>query len=406
MAANRVRGHYLQLREISQTFSKETESIRQMLGRLQQAQSTLENGHWVGKSADKFYQEMNSAVLPALKRLATALETASQTTQKISQIIKQAEADSAALFKANANNGAAAVGGGGARVAGAGAAAFNPQPGAAASTPAKSKPSALTLFSLEDVIRKMLSNRTPADPIPLLKAIQEASPAERLAVLNNPELMAMLNQSLGGPFGPGVAYTAALLEGQLNWKGPSGADPKDGFRIRPGSDFANWIRGGKENTNQPDVSTGSMNCWEFALFSAYKLGQVSYPQLVNLHNQAAAAGQLAAKQVAPMGPAWEEGVGKVGYKQTFENALGASTAQAWSPGVVPPAGDMVFFGSEKGPLTHVAISLGTTDADGNTEVMSLWNGHVVRTTVEKLVKRVQEIGVDDPPVTFGKLNVQ
>jgi len=60
----------------------------------------LEGGDWIGKGATAFYNEMNSAVLPAMKKLASALDTASQTTKKISQIVKRAEDDSAALFKA------------------------------------------------------------------------------------------------------------------------------------------------------------------------------------------------------------------------------------------------------------------------------------------------------------------
>ena len=48
----------------------------------------LKGGDWVGKGADKFYGEMDSAVLPALKRLITALETAQRVTRQISKIHK------------------------------------------------------------------------------------------------------------------------------------------------------------------------------------------------------------------------------------------------------------------------------------------------------------------------------
>src|SRR6185503_8318252 len=59
----------------------------------------LEEGDWLGTGADKFYQEMNSQVLPTVARLAQALEQASATTKQISRIMKQAEGEAASLFK-------------------------------------------------------------------------------------------------------------------------------------------------------------------------------------------------------------------------------------------------------------------------------------------------------------------
>ncbi len=109
-SSNKFRGDYEQLNQIAQTFSQETDAVRQMLQSIQQAKGTLENGDWVGKGADQFYGEMNTAVLPSLSRLVNALDNASRTTQKISRIVKKAEDDSAALFKL-VGGGAAGQGG-------------------------------------------------------------------------------------------------------------------------------------------------------------------------------------------------------------------------------------------------------------------------------------------------------
>src|SRR5574341_536432 len=99
MTASRVRADYDELQEIAQAFARQSEAVRQSYGVVLQAKDTLQGGDWVGKGADKFYQEMNSSILPSLKRLAQALERASETTKKISQIMKQAEQDASHVFK-------------------------------------------------------------------------------------------------------------------------------------------------------------------------------------------------------------------------------------------------------------------------------------------------------------------
>jgi hypothetical protein len=55
---------------------------------------------------------MNTAVLPSLSRLGSALENASRTTRQISRIIKQAEDESAALFRISGDGDRSRAGGG------------------------------------------------------------------------------------------------------------------------------------------------------------------------------------------------------------------------------------------------------------------------------------------------------
>jgi WXG100 family type VII secretion target len=119
MSAPKVRGDYEALAQIAQTFGQAADQSRQTLQNLQSQMNTLQQGDWVGKSADKFYAEMNSAMLPTMKRLVSALERARSVTQQISRVIKQAEDDSAALFK-GAASGVASGGSGAAGGAGSG----------------------------------------------------------------------------------------------------------------------------------------------------------------------------------------------------------------------------------------------------------------------------------------------
>src|SRR6185503_10362799 len=122
---------------------------------------------------------------------------ASRTTQQISRIIKQAENDSAALFKATDNGGASTAGGAATSGAQTGASGGGQSGGGSGGSGPASAPSATrSRSSLENKIREMLGDQCPADPTPLLTAIQNASPAERQAVLNNPELMNMIYMGL------------------------------------------------------------------------------------------------------------------------------------------------------------------------------------------------------------------
>jgi WXG100 family type VII secretion target len=99
MTATKVRADYENLARIAQAFSQQADCARQLLGALQKDVATLQGGDWVGKGADKFYAEMTSVVLPAMGRVAAAMSEAASTTAKISQIMKQAEDESAALFR-------------------------------------------------------------------------------------------------------------------------------------------------------------------------------------------------------------------------------------------------------------------------------------------------------------------
>jgi WXG100 family type VII secretion target len=110
MAAAKVRADYEQLAEIARTFGRQSASTQTLLQSLTRQMQVLQGGDWVGKSADKFYAEMNSTLLPAIKRLGDALTRAQQVTRQVSRIMKDAENGSAALFKAVASGAAGEAG--------------------------------------------------------------------------------------------------------------------------------------------------------------------------------------------------------------------------------------------------------------------------------------------------------
>jgi WXG100 family type VII secretion target len=112
MPAPRVRADHQQLAQLAQNFGRHSEAINAMQQNVKSKMQVLESRDWVGKGATKFYNEMNSSLLPSVKRLGSALARAKQVTLKISKIMQQAEDDAAALFKGGAAGGGAFAGAG------------------------------------------------------------------------------------------------------------------------------------------------------------------------------------------------------------------------------------------------------------------------------------------------------
>jgi WXG100 family type VII secretion target len=99
MAGPKVRADYEQLKEAANGFSVQAQAAQQTVQSLQKELAVLQGGDWVGLGATAFYQEMGGQVMPAMKRLAAALESARETTVQISQVIGQAEADAARVLR-------------------------------------------------------------------------------------------------------------------------------------------------------------------------------------------------------------------------------------------------------------------------------------------------------------------
>jgi WXG100 family type VII secretion target len=100
MPARRIRADYDSLTRISQSFGRQAAATNKTIQQIQRCVGTLQGGDWIGKGAMAFYREMEGEVLPALKRLAAALEAASRLTQQASQIMHQAEDEAAGIFQA------------------------------------------------------------------------------------------------------------------------------------------------------------------------------------------------------------------------------------------------------------------------------------------------------------------
>src|ERR1700682_843072 len=99
MSVPRVRTDYEQLNQVAQRFGAASEAATATLQSLQQNLQVLEGGDLIGQGARALYQEISQAVLPTMKRLVNALQSAQQTTQAISREMKQAEDAAAAVLR-------------------------------------------------------------------------------------------------------------------------------------------------------------------------------------------------------------------------------------------------------------------------------------------------------------------
>lgn len=99
MPAPRVRGDYDQLKQISKGFTTANSAVAGVNRNLNSAMGQLKGGDWIGEGARAFYKEMESDVMPSMKRLEQALAEAAKVTNQIAKLIQQAEDDASRLFR-------------------------------------------------------------------------------------------------------------------------------------------------------------------------------------------------------------------------------------------------------------------------------------------------------------------
>ena len=81
--------HYDDLNTIIGKFRSEQQEIDALLKQTKGKVESLHNNQWVGEGADKFFNEMESLVLPSVNRLVGALGHAGDVAQKIADTIRR-----------------------------------------------------------------------------------------------------------------------------------------------------------------------------------------------------------------------------------------------------------------------------------------------------------------------------
>lgn len=96
---DRIRYQYDSLEEFARRFSDHAAAAEQAKMRLARQLAILEGGGWLGEGAQRFSAEMRELILPALDRLAQALETSHAGLLRAAETMRDAEQEAAALFR-------------------------------------------------------------------------------------------------------------------------------------------------------------------------------------------------------------------------------------------------------------------------------------------------------------------
>ncbi len=99
MPSPRVRADHDALQRIAADFGAQADATRRSLEQLRRQADVLRGGDWVGKGASAFDREMTESVLPAVRRLAAALDGAQRTVENVSRALREAEADAARVLR-------------------------------------------------------------------------------------------------------------------------------------------------------------------------------------------------------------------------------------------------------------------------------------------------------------------
>jgi WXG100 family type VII secretion target len=95
---NKIQANYDDLASIANQFAQEAASMEQLLNKVQSLVGDLQNGGWIGRGANSFFNEMHDLVFPGMGKLVRALEDAGNATKQISTIVSQAEQEASSLF--------------------------------------------------------------------------------------------------------------------------------------------------------------------------------------------------------------------------------------------------------------------------------------------------------------------
>jgi len=87
----KIQYQYDQLEGLIREFQDVSSDLQQTANKITQKKEALRGGGWKGKGAEKFYQEMDDIILPALKRSHTAMDTAGDRIRKMSDQMKAME---------------------------------------------------------------------------------------------------------------------------------------------------------------------------------------------------------------------------------------------------------------------------------------------------------------------------
>lgn len=98
MSNNMFQLNYGLLQSIAQRFKEEGEDMAKLHSSTRQRLQSMHK-EWIGEAAEKFFEEMETELLPALQRLSHALFQSRDVTGEIMRLIQDADTETAGYFK-------------------------------------------------------------------------------------------------------------------------------------------------------------------------------------------------------------------------------------------------------------------------------------------------------------------
>ena len=98
--SDRIRYQYDNLEAFARKFADHAQETAQVRSRLTNQLLILESGGWLGDAAKRFSAEMREMILPALDNLGRALEGADFALRRACELMRDAEEEAAAKFRA------------------------------------------------------------------------------------------------------------------------------------------------------------------------------------------------------------------------------------------------------------------------------------------------------------------
>jgi WXG100 family type VII secretion target len=90
--------NYDEMNSIVKSLKAEEDEIMNLLKNTKSRVESLHGNQWVGEAADRFFNEMEQMVLPAMSRLARALGVGADVAQEIMNTIRQADEETQSYF--------------------------------------------------------------------------------------------------------------------------------------------------------------------------------------------------------------------------------------------------------------------------------------------------------------------
>lgn len=90
--------NYEMMKKFSNSFRGQETAVQQTTQKLGKVIEQLRGGDWIGEGATAFFKEMDSEVIPAMKRLQSAMTEGDKVSKEIEKIQHETESSIEAFF--------------------------------------------------------------------------------------------------------------------------------------------------------------------------------------------------------------------------------------------------------------------------------------------------------------------